>query len=192
MAEDSEDFRQELTNGIAKSRRYAGYFDWPDKTIKERGIAEDFVPAYVLLTGVSVKIVGLGDDPPDVILMSDRGEKLALELTELVDQKIAEKGQYTNVALLADWPDEKLRKQICKILARKDSKLGSLDRGLYPLCLLVIHTDETLLTPERLQRVLNPPIQTRNIDGAFVLFSYEPHTQACPLAQISVARSTCS
>ncbi len=171
-----------------KLNRYAGHWEWPNKSLKEKGIAEDFVRSHFSLTGKFLKVFGPGEDPPDIVLEDEKGQKIALELTELVSQKTIEQWDTGVSRDWARWSDQTLLGEIRNRIEIKDTKLAKRSIGFYARFLLVLHTDEPVLTPKAVERILSHPIETRKLDEAFVLFSYDPCNESYPLIRVPIIR----
>ena len=80
--------RDELTRAVellSERRQYAPFFEWPDKGGKELGVAEEFVAAQNAESGLGVADLQLQrPDPPDLTGMTAEGERVAIEVAEVV------------------------------------------------------------------------------------------------------------
>jgi hypothetical protein len=85
-----------------------------------------------------------------------------------------------------DWTDAEVIQELQKIIEEKDSKVYV--GGPYEKLILVIPTDELILTHNQLKSILDAHKfdQTRQIDEAYLLFSYDPGTQSYPYIQLKL------
>jgi hypothetical protein len=176
-----------------KLRGYAGFFDWPDKSAKEYGIAYEFIKALEREGGpriTSAQRHGSGDDPPDCTLITGTGQRWGLEITELVSQKAIEVTKRGGAAY-ATWPDSALIDRVGALIARKDIPAAKVKGGPYDRYVLLIHTDEFFLSAGRLQALLgNQIFKTSLIDHVYVLVSYDPHVQHQPLLSFTTTKGS--
>ena len=87
-----EQFWKLLREKASRIRPYAPFWHWPDREVKELGIVTDFLPFYQRVAGVQVvdiKARGDGNDPPDCEIITADGFRIAVEVTELVDESAA-------------------------------------------------------------------------------------------------------
>ena len=62
--------------------------------------------------------------------------------------------------------------------------------GPYDRYVLLAHVDEPILTQERLETALGGrTLRTRLIDELYVLMSYQPTNQCCPLLRFSTTKT---
>jgi hypothetical protein len=178
-----------IANAIVKQRPYAGFFGWTDRPIQERGIARTFLDALRRTTEETLTFArsrGPGEDPPDCELVTDAGETIGLEITELVDQRAVEKaarGSYN----WADWTAASLRQRIDDRIRAKDVR-AKVKGGPYARYILLIHTAEPALTEDVLTAwVANMTFsRTELITHAFLLSSYDPQSETYPLRRLSL------
>jgi hypothetical protein len=133
---------------IEKKRKVNSYWDWPDKPVKELGIARD------ILQGVFKGVVDLtsqeqGQQPPDCEASLD-GSFSGVEVTELVDQETLERSIRGNSVYL-DWDRQQF---LSALQSRIDNKDRTWKGGPYARRVLVIHTDEFTLDRETVDRFL--------------------------------------
>jgi hypothetical protein len=163
-----------------KQRDHAGFFHWPDKLVKEGGIANEFAAALAREGGhqiASGKQIPPGQDPPDFEMTTETGEHWGVEITELVSQKAIE-ATARNKLVHAIWSNDGLIAALRAIVTDKDHAKG----GPYDRYVLVVHTDEDDLRADRLQNVLgNQIFETRLITDIYLLTSYDTHVGYAPL-----------
>jgi hypothetical protein len=81
-----------MRKAVDKQRGYADFFEYPDKDVKEEGIARDLCESLAaagtpLARPADLVARGKGNDPPDCEARGIDGSRIAIEVTELVDQK---------------------------------------------------------------------------------------------------------
>jgi hypothetical protein len=113
-------------------------------------------------------------DPPDFIAFDQNNARLAIELTELVDQQTVELNEQEN-NYYRKWNDEDLINKIEYLIHEKDGK--SYHEGPYSKIILVIFTDEPTLSYKRCNQILNHHTFTEvnQINETYLLFSYDPN-----------------
>lgn len=175
-----------------KSRRgYADFFSWAtDRDLEEWGIVKLLSESLAtegrsLFSGLVSR--GRPNDPPDCEALNLQGERLAIEVTELVDGeaisqfKRAEKNR--QLTDWAEWPREKFLAQLQRRISEKDSRFPKLKGAPYPGgYIVVIHTDEPDLDLEVVSRYLDGHhfAKPQHIAQAFLLLSYAPSVEQCP------------
>ena len=153
-------------------------YEWPDKALKEQEIARDFVKAYEMVVGSPVRKISPrenGQDPPDVELLFGDGGLVGLEITELVDHDAVVATERTGEPHFRPWSDQDLQIGITKLVTRKD-RPGTWKGGPYRHHLLLIHTDEPLLTNDKeLEGRLKPlRFTTSLLDAIYLMRAYDP------------------
>lgn len=180
-----------LRESVARARGYADFFDWPDKSVKEGGIANTFVEE-LQRSGASTISCGKQhpggpNHAPDFQITADNGETWGVEITELVSQDAIEATKRGS-SVFAGWSDAQLIAQFDAIIAKKDDPL-KVKGGPYDRYILLVHVDEPILAQERLETVLGGrSFRTRLIDELYVLMSYQPSNQCCPLLRFSTTK----
>src|SRR5215471_444590 len=108
---------------IARRRKSAAFFDWPDKGVKEWDITCELLRS--MHAGGDYRFTDnfdpLDDDWPDCVIRDRDGAQVGIEITELVDQEavaMCERGM--NVYRV--WSDQAIREKIAQILQSKDRK----------------------------------------------------------------------
>lgn len=188
---DKNEVGKTVAESIEKTRGYADFFDWPDKSAKERGIAQTFVEELERTHGSTFKFgkqhPGGANHAPDFQLNTTKGEIWGVEITELVSQDCvheAKRGKST----LAAWSDQDLAQTLQRIVARKD-RPENVRGGPYERYILLVHSDEPMLSAERLPGVLRSlELKTQLIDQIYVLLSYDPRAQRYPLLSLEPHR----
>jgi hypothetical protein len=169
-------------------REYAPFFEWFDKGRKELGVVEDLVE--------SLKASGVADwrkprlqhpDPPDCVCVNAFGQFVAVEVVEAVSEEAAEltaKGH----SVYRRWNAGEFGSHVARLLRKKDQK--TYHGGPYAETVACIFTDEPMLTfdqaaAELIQASFGPFTQ---LTGAFLLFSYSPHTKSYPVIPIKFVK----
>jgi hypothetical protein len=173
----SDNIGYELDAVIRNRRKYASFWDWPDKKIKEWDVVEELLKSMHATGNCRYKtpVESVDNDPPDCVIRDSDGVLIGVEVTEFVDQDaVAMNERDANV--YREWTDEAVQEKIAQVLADKDAKVES-RRGLYGKVILVIHTDEiATLQSFELFPILDASHFPRpqNIDEAYLICSYEP------------------
>ena len=175
----------------ARARGYADFFGWAtDRDLEEWGV--------VLALSESLKRNdasffsdlqrrGRPNDPPDCEVLSRDGARIAVEVTELVDGRAIRAFKQGHVYDWAEWSKEKFLTAIDQLLERKDDRFPALKDAPYPGgYLVVIHTDEPMLSRERIAELLRGHLfkKPKYISRAFLILSYDPHVQYYPYFEL--------
>ncbi len=157
--------------------------------MKQAGIMRDFLKAREAASLPSYASVEASvDDPPDFVAHGSRGERIAVELTELVSEEAIRrnlKAKHPHEHVYRDWLPQDVITAIEARLREKDGK--TYKGGPYDALVVVIHTDEPTVTaqpyvPTLTSRVF--PMQVQ-LTEAYVLFSYDPTAGGYPLVKLS-------
>ncbi|MEX0330763.1 MAG: hypothetical protein AB3N64_05005 [Puniceicoccaceae bacterium] len=136
-------------------RKYASFFDWPDKEIKEVSIVHDFSLSYFGDGKVPFSRLRLAEkDPPDCVAELEDGTLVGFEVTELVDFDTVVKWEQDRSRDYKEYESDELVELIEEIATGKDNKkyLG----GPYQEISLIIHTDEPFVsTQENIHAITN-------------------------------------
>jgi hypothetical protein len=199
---DSEgrDSRDEVLSLLRKSRErargYADFFLWAaDRDLEEWGVVVSLAESLDLkgdlfFSGIASR--GRPNDPPDCEAKDAKGERIALEVTELVDgiaiHKYKKAVAQERPAEWADWNREKFLSLLCERLKEKDEKFSSLKGAPYPGgYVVIVHTDEPELGRNVVAEYLrNFAAKTRYVTRAFVLLSYDPAVEMCPYFEVPI------
>ncbi len=173
-----------------RSRGYADFWQWPqDKAVAEWHVARNLMKFVAARSGETIlSVQPAKPDPPDCVATLEGGGSIGIEVTELVDEatvrrhairRAAERrGETPDPKAAADpyetacWTPETLRAALVEAVTGKDVAAPG---GPYLRYLVAIHTDETAVTRDLLHRAIAGLVmETRHIDEAYVLLSYEP------------------
>jgi hypothetical protein len=167
-------------------RKYASFFEWFEKDRKELGVAEELLGS-LNATGTS----GLHSlsiykpDPPDCVCLNSTNQKVAIEVAEVVCSRAA----YLNAKgrdVMRFWEPGDLSAHVNHLLIGKDGK--TFHGGPYAETIACLFTDEPMLTLEHAQSELQQSSfgPFRQLTGAFLVFSYDPHSQSYPVLPLTV------
>jgi len=169
MNEEDDDLSY-LRAMIEKKRKINGYWDWPDRPIKEIGIARN------ILQRAGEEIIDLvnrnqGEDPPDCEATL-QGQFSGVEVTELIDQETLEQSISGGTKVFLDWDREQF---LAALRARIDAKDRPWKGGPYTRYVLVIHTDELVLSDEKVEQFLQGvTFHCRRLTDVILGLSYHP------------------
>jgi hypothetical protein len=191
MSPDEErEIAELMRQALQRSRGHANFFQWgPNRDVEEWGIVNylrESLDADEAAFFREPAIRGRGNDPPDCEAQSLEGERIALEVTELVDPAAIVAFKCGDLYSWAEWSQERLREALQDRLTTKDQRHASLQGGPYSQYILVIHTDEPMLSHSSASTLLHGVRFARpaHIDRAFLLISYDPGLQRCPYIEL--------
>ncbi len=167
---------------VNKGSGYAGIFNYEtsdDKRRVETFTIEEWRSSMAAEFGVQVDAPQMNpNDPPD-FFVSVRGEKLNVELVQLVEQehkKRAMKGETPFAGQLfldMQWSRERLLSKLRQLIFKKGEKYQKAELGID---VLLIHTGETWLSSNEAGTwISGEKIEPHpSIRSVYLLFSYEP------------------
>ncbi len=172
---------------ILKSRRkYASFFEWPNKELKEMGIAKSFSNSLMMFFNIRILDLKINSkDPPDIICKDNENKKIALEITEIVCRKSIELNQ-KGKDVYRQWKLDELVGYVQNSLKDKDRKL--FNNGPYDKIYVCLFTDELTLSFYDLKNSLESIYfgEFTKITDAFMLFSYDPGIKQYPLLRLKI------
>lgn len=199
-----DEFRRRLREGLLVKRNHAGYFNWnADRDLEELGVIQELWSSLhasdeTFFENFSVR--GRGNDPPDLEAFTLQGDKLAIEVTELVDGQAIQRDKFIKqkttarlkkrLSVAAAWGDAAVIDELQRLITAKDSKFNKLLGGPYTggYC-VVIFTDEPDLSPEKLQSILRgTTFFAENIKKCFLLIGYQPFQQHLTYIDLAIIR----
>lgn len=171
----------------AKDRGYASFFGWAtNRDLEEFGAVQKLANA-ALADGKSlfeqVQIRGRGMDPPDLEAVTQHGQRVAIEVTELVDGGAIKAYKAGRVYDWAKWDRAKFLRELQRLVDAKASRQDKLLGGPYPGgYVIVVFTDEPLLTADAIRSFLTEQSFVNLSQGiqAYLLLSYSPATESYP------------
>lgn len=183
----------EFTKEVKRNHRpHAGHFSWEtNRTIAEFGVLQELQNALAeegKLFFREPKHRGEGNDPPDCEAIGTSGERVGIEITELVDSKSAAAARAGKHYEWKDWKGA-LIPELQRILSKKDIS-SNLKEPSYPEYIVLIFSDEPWLDHDYAERQLAihhfhaPELITR----AFLLLSYSPFTKGYPCFELQFSK----
>jgi hypothetical protein len=179
-----------LLEKLRRVRKYASFFEWPDKKLKERGIV-DYLLHSMQLGGATeyLEPVPSPDDPPDCVVSDRDGRCVAVEVTELVSAEAIRRNQGGD-NVYRDWKPNEVTHEINSRILKKDGK--RFHGGPYVKKIVLIFTDEVILQADQEEYAEYLAGQSfgpvAHIDEAYLLFSYAG-IDRCPYIKLRLNRS---
>jgi hypothetical protein len=194
MDSDDAEMARLIREAQHRLRGYADFFSWPPN----RDVEEAHVVALLATSMESsgtrffeeVRGRGRGSDPPDVEAVDFSGNRIAFEVTELVDEHSIHAARRGNPYAWAEWTPAKFQARIQHLLSQKAAKATNLLDGPYEGGYVVlIYTDEPELRAEQIEQMLaTPSFVAPEVSRAFLLLSYEPRSEAYPYFELRLNR----
>lgn len=178
---------REIIKTIKKQRKYASFFEGPDKDIKELWVLKLLFESMSKTHSCPYKNpLSSTKDPPDCIADDTNGNKIGFEISELVDERSVRQGQRGQQELKI-WENEELIEKLKEIVCEKDKK--EYHGGPYFKIVLVIFTDEFCLDPETIIPVVYNHTfpETYQINEVYFLFSYDPRIHTYPYVKLNIS-----
>jgi hypothetical protein len=152
------------------------FFDWHDRPVQERVIARTFLEH----AGFEVSALeSCANDPPDCEGILD-GKRSAVELTRLNHEKArarnikAQKEQRPGAAVYFNWDRDDLLAKVQELIDKKERDVKRYSGGQYDRYVLVLHTDEFVLTMATVQILLKgATFRTHSFTDVVLGLSYE-------------------
>jgi hypothetical protein len=181
--------RRDLEHAVAalnRGRKYASWFEWPEKELKELGVVRELLASIASLGTHDLREPKANrPDPPDCVCLGTGGRRVAVEVAEVVCERAAELNAQGH-DVYRDWRQGELEAHIRRLLHEKDTK--QFHGGPYAETLVCLFTDEPVLSRDfaarELAQVRFGPLQ--QITGAYLLFSYDPGTQRYPVLELAI------
>ena len=189
--DDREEVNEGIRAAMRRARGYADCFGWAtNRDLEEQGVLTSLAESLEMsgrLFFSSISMRGRSQDPPDLEAKDHAGQRIAFEVTELVDGKAIEAFKSGRVYDYAGWNQEKFLSTLGSLLIAKDSCFPNLKGTPYPGgYVVVVFTDEPALPRLTVESLLlehsfsNLP----HIDRAFLLLSYDPAIEQCPVFEL--------
>lgn len=179
-----------LLEKLRRARKYASFFEWPDKKLKERSVV-DYLLCSMELEGEAEysEPIPSPDDPPDCVVSDRDGRPVAVEVTELVSAEAIRRNQQGD-DVYRDWKRNEVTDEINSLLQKKDDK--RFHGGPYAKKIVLIFSDEIILQARQEEYVDYLAGQSfgpvEQIDEAYFLFSYDG-IDRCPYIKLRLTRS---
>ena len=171
---------------LKKRRKYANFFEAPTKELKELSVSEEWLSTYGVEHGYDEKsLVACNNQWPDCEVKMYSGGLCGIEVTELVDQECIERNE-NNQDVYRLWNDDEIIEAIERRLKDKNTKSHG---GKYQKLIVLIHTDEIEITSDRGNEAIGAHTFSgfKNIDDAYLVYSYEPSNQGYPITSIKLS-----
>lgn len=193
MAMDQEQWDEFIDTVKASGRKHAGYFTWkPDRIVQEVGVVR-VLHESLAHSGQgffhSYKSRGEGNDPPDCEALSNAGERIGIEVTELVDEGSIKAAKAGHPIPWVPFPKGELWDKLAEVIKGKDDPFA-VRGGPYCQYVLVIYCDEPRVLDYQLIEYVRAAqfSRTRLINRAFLLFSYNSWEECCPYIELRLSR----
>ncbi len=182
---DEEEIGEFLRRAAAKQRGYAGFFGWPEKDVAEWGVVQSLSEAAVSEPGFplfSLTRRKPGQDPPDCEAVDSSGQRVAIEVTELVEPRAIEEVKRSGVpgSVMALWERDHFLDRLGELMVTKDRK--SLKGAPWDDYWILVHTDEPDLDADKVGFWLSDARLPRLVQAtrAYLLMSYDPRRGGYP------------
>lgn len=165
-------------------RKYAAFFEWRDKCQKELGIVEELIVTLNAISNLGLHSpLSFSPDPPDCICLNASGQRVALEVAEVVCEEATRRNAQGD-AVYREWRRGELTAHVAEKLTEKDQK--TFRGGPYGSIICCLFTDEPALEFDVARQELHAarfgPFS--NLTAAYLLFSYQPATQSYPAIEL--------
>jgi hypothetical protein len=179
-----------LLEKLRRVRKYALFFEWPDKKLKERGVVDSLLHSMQLEgTAEYLAPIPSPHDPPDCVVSDRAGRLVAVEVTELVSAEAIRRNQQGD-NVYRDWKPGEVTHKINSLILKKDGK--RFHGGPYVKKIVLIFTDEVVLQTNQEEYAEYFTGQSfgpvEQIDKAYLLFSYNG-IDRCPYIKLQLNRS---
>lgn len=193
MSTEPEEWEEFIDAIKANMRQHAGYFAWPtDRTVEEIGVVQSLYESlekYGEIFFHTYRSRGENNDPPDCEALTDEGERIALEVTELVDGESVAATKRKDDLPWELWTHSEAYELIQARIRKKDSPLV-VKGGPYSQYVLIIYCDEPrMLDYDLIEHIRTCEFgPTKLLDRVFFLMSYSPWEKSCPFVELMLSR----
>jgi hypothetical protein len=195
--EDQAEIAKLMRDALEHRREYADFFLWQtDRDLEEWGVVTSLgesLAADGQLFFSNLTSRGRPNDPPDCEALDPNSERLAIEVTELVDGEAIRQFKKAQIERqpfdYAEWTKEKFLNLLQSRISGKDKRFPELKGAPYlGGYIVVIHTDESELNRETVCRYLDGHrfSPANRITRTFLLLSYDPSVQRCPYFELQL------
>jgi hypothetical protein len=185
--EDEREILALMREARKKDRGYANFFSWPiDRDLEELGVVKSLQEALgragtAPFTDIASR--GRGEDPPDCEARNASGQRVAIEVTELVNGKAIAAFKKGDRYAWASWTRKEFLTALTDLIQHKDKRFPKLLGTPYPGgYMVVVHCDETELSASQVAAFMEGArgIACSYITQAYLLLSYDPTLECCP------------
>ena len=179
-----------FATGLEEVRKHAPYFALSEAKQENEADVAHMLRDELVRRGAepyhSIRSRQPGADPPDCEAVGSNGERVGIEVTELVDQSAIEaavKGEGSPQESLAPLT---VVKKISEVVRKKDR--ADIPDGIYDVYILVIYSDDPrFLDYESLVAIREAKFErTSLVDRAYFLASYDPWKRCCPYVELAL------
>jgi hypothetical protein len=192
-SDDEKEIIVEIRAARVKARGYADFFGWAtDRELEEWGVVSSLSESLQTDNALffsNLKRRGRSNDPPDCEAQTGNGERIAIEVTELVDGQAIQAFKEGRVYDWEEWTKEKFHSVLTDRISKKDKCFPKLKESPYiGGYIVVVHTDEPELSRTVVEGFLAELMleKPKHIDRAFLILSYDPAIGHCPYFELNV------
>ena len=207
MSDKDDKVFEIVRKATERPRGHADHFQWPvDRPRAELGVVQD-LSASLDANGAAfffdLKGRAQHDDPPDCEAVDKDGQRIAIEVTELVDEEAIQRAQALRreredqgnsppvSEQRVDWDLAKFQTLVQKRLVAKNGRFPHLKDAPYPGgYVVVLHTDEAMLSKTSVeafaQQVSFAGIGC--ITRAFIVISYDPEIERYAIVELKLSK----
>ncbi|MCW5658417.1 MAG: hypothetical protein KIT60_11995 [Burkholderiaceae bacterium] len=170
-----------------RDRGYASFFGWSiDRDLEELGPAKELAAALAAAGAPAlndVRVRGRGKDPPDLEAVDATGRRIAIEVTELVDEGAIRAYKAGNRYVFAEWDKSKFLAKLRGLISAKAARHSKLKDGPYPGgYVILVFSDEPILQADAVRTYLTGAVfeELGDEHRAYLLLSYSPAIKGYP------------
>ncbi len=190
--DDEAEILAKMRAARQRSRDYADFFAWViDRDVEESGVISSLVESMTS-SGINfysnIRSRRRPNDPPDCEAVDLDGNRVAIEVTELVDGDAIRAFKEGRVYDWADWTREEFLLSLAERIAAKDKRYPYLKEPPYNGgYVVVVHSDEPMLSRTTVEDYLESysipkPV---HITRVILVLSYDPTIQRCPYFELA-------
>lgn len=192
MATDDEEILAEMRAALVKARGYADHFGWAtDRDLEEWSVARLLIEALDkdgLPSLTNLKRRGRPNDPPDCEALDFNGQRVAIEVTELVDADAIRKFKASRIHDPAEWTKDKFLHALTKLITSKEARFPNLKGQPYGGGYhVVIFTAESNISMTSVEEWLSGHCFHKNTPDmrVFIILSYKPEVKKYPYWELN-------
>ncbi|MFL6643163.1 MAG: hypothetical protein ACJ8GM_02410 [Paraburkholderia fungorum] len=185
--EDEREILSLMREARKKDRGYANFFSWSiDRDLEELGVVKSLHEVLARAGAAPFTDIasrGRGEDPPDCEARNASGQRVAIEVTELVNGKAIAAFKQGDRYAWASWTRDEFLTALAELIQNKDKRFPKLKGAPYPGgYVVVVHCDESELSAAEVAAFIEgaPRIACSYITQAYLLLSYDPALECCP------------
>ena len=190
--DDQVEINDAIRAAIRRARGYADFFGWAtNRDLEEQGVVTSLAESMNADSSLffsSLAMRGRGNDPPDLEALDEKANRIAIEVTELVDGEAIQAFKTGRQYDYAEWNRHKFLASLGALLKAKDDRFHKLKGAPYPGgYVVVVFTDEPELPRADVEAWLQGHTFSglANVQRAFLLLSYDPAAGRCPYFELA-------